>query len=236
MASASINGRMAPGLKAGVLWSFSLAAAVLLNLVLFGLMPHLSRTSSGDRTEDIQRPRAVHFIRVRQPDPPRAGEKVRTALPARSAHPDPKHHGRRHRTAEPLLRRAAPAPEAGHPSSGARSFCSSAGIEDGLRPGAPPEGLLQRRRTRRPDNPPGPRPARISNHRQKRGIEGWVKVKFLVNESGRVDSVDVLDCSPEKIFDDAVVACVSSWRFEPGTVDGTPVNVWAETTIRFELQ
>jgi protein TonB len=33
-----------------------------------------------------------------------------------------------------------------------------------------------------------------------------------------------------------VESCVLSWRFNPGTVEGVPVDAWAETVVRFELQ
>lgn len=71
---------------------------------------------------------------------------------------------------------------------------------------------------------------------KRRGIEGWVKVKFLVTEQGGVDRIEILEANPEKIFDQSVVRCVSSWRFSPGKVQGEPVNTWVMTTIRFELE
>jgi len=69
-----------------------------------------------------------------------------------------------------------------------------------------------------------------------RGIEGWVRVRFVVDESGRVGDVTVLEGKPPGIFDQSVIRCVSGWRFKPGTVEGMPVKAWAETTIRFKLE
>lgn len=69
-----------------------------------------------------------------------------------------------------------------------------------------------------------------------RGIEGRVKVKFLVRQNGTVAQVEILEAVPEKLFDNSVRRCVSDWRFKPGTVDGEPVDVWAETVIRFKLE
>ena len=71
---------------------------------------------------------------------------------------------------------------------------------------------------------------------KRMGIEGWVKVRFIVNEDGRVSDIKIHESSPEKIFDNAVVHCVLSWRFTPGTVENVPVKTWVETTIRFDLQ
>lgn len=69
-----------------------------------------------------------------------------------------------------------------------------------------------------------------------RGIQGWVKIKFLVDELGHVETVSVLAAEPAGVFDQSVSRCVSGWRFKPGTVEGRPVKAWAETTVRFELQ
>jgi protein TonB len=71
---------------------------------------------------------------------------------------------------------------------------------------------------------------------KRRGIEGRVKVKFLVRQNGTVAQVEILEAVPEKLFDNSVRSCISGWRFKPGTVDGEPVDVWAETVIRFKLE
>lgn len=68
-----------------------------------------------------------------------------------------------------------------------------------------------------------------------RGIEGWVTVTFVVSEQGRVEDVAIIAADPPETFNASVVACVSAWRFHPGTVEGTPVRTKVETTIRFEL-
>ena len=71
---------------------------------------------------------------------------------------------------------------------------------------------------------------------RRMGIEGWVKVRFVVEEDGRVGDVKILGSSPKNIFENTVIRCVSSWRFKPGTVEGVPVSTWVETTIRFDLE
>ena len=71
---------------------------------------------------------------------------------------------------------------------------------------------------------------------RRRGIQGWVKVAFIVDESGLVRDIKILDADPKDLFDHSVERCVSGWRFKPGTVDGMPVKAKVETTIRFELE
>lgn len=68
-----------------------------------------------------------------------------------------------------------------------------------------------------------------------RGIQGWVKVRFIVTEQGDVDEITIITAEPQKIFNASVVQCVSAWRFKPGNIDGIPVKTKVETTIRFEL-
>lgn len=70
---------------------------------------------------------------------------------------------------------------------------------------------------------------------KSRGIEGWVKIRLVVNEQGGVEDIQILSAKPKKIFDDSVIRCVSAWRFRPGSIDGLPVKTQVETSIRFEL-
>ena len=71
---------------------------------------------------------------------------------------------------------------------------------------------------------------------KRKGIEGWVKVQFLVNKQGVVEKVHIVESNPGDLFDRSVKKCVSSWRFSPGTVEGVAVNTWIVTTIKFELE
>jgi len=70
---------------------------------------------------------------------------------------------------------------------------------------------------------------------RRNGIEGWVKVSFIVSTKGLVEKVSILSANPKNIFDQAVRRCVMGWRFKPGTVDGVPVKTAVETTVRFNL-
>jgi protein TonB len=70
---------------------------------------------------------------------------------------------------------------------------------------------------------------------REQGTEGVVQVKILVREDGGVGEVLIMDSRPKEIFDDAVLAAVPQWRFEPGVIDGKKVNAWVVTALRFEL-
>ncbi len=67
------------------------------------------------------------------------------------------------------------------------------------------------------------------------GIEGWVKIKFLVDEKGSVRNIQILASHPPGVFDQVTRDAVSKWKFQVPTVDGNPVRVEIITTIRFKL-
>lgn len=69
---------------------------------------------------------------------------------------------------------------------------------------------------------------------RRRRVEGWVKVQFIVNEQGRVESVRIVESKPAGIFDSAVQRAVSRWRFKPGTIGGTTVKTRVEQTVVFK--
>jgi len=68
------------------------------------------------------------------------------------------------------------------------------------------------------------------------GIEGWVDLEFVVRSDGTVASARVLGAEPAGTFDDAAVAAVSRWRFEPVLRDGRAVDQRARMRMRFSVQ
>ncbi|NWG47473.1 MAG: energy transducer TonB [Alphaproteobacteria bacterium] len=63
---------------------------------------------------------------------------------------------------------------------------------------------------------------------ERRGIEGYVVVKFTVTPEGQVADINVVESSPEGVFDEAAVQAVEKWTFEPVpapvAVDGQKVT------------
>jgi TonB family protein len=57
------------------------------------------------------------------------------------------------------------------------------------------------------------------------GIEGWVHVKFLVNESGTLEDLEVVDAEPAQIFNASALAAARQFRFTQHMVEGHPVRV-----------
>lgn len=70
---------------------------------------------------------------------------------------------------------------------------------------------------------------------KRRGIEGYVTVRFLVDRMGKARELSILDAEPPGIFDRAVHNTVPRWRFKPGKKAGRLVDTWVKMTIRFEL-
>jgi protein TonB len=70
---------------------------------------------------------------------------------------------------------------------------------------------------------------------QQDGIEGKIKLRFTVSETGEVTEVDVLEAIDPGL-DAAVVAAAKSWRFKPAMACGKPVAGGTYVfAARFEL-
>ncbi len=67
-------------------------------------------------------------------------------------------------------------------------------------------------------------------------IEGAVVVRYGVSVDGRVINARIESAEPEGVFEDAALAAVRSWRYNPALRDGEPVAVDnVLSTVRFEL-
>lgn len=64
---------------------------------------------------------------------------------------------------------------------------------------------------------------------------GTVTVRMIVLADGNVGTAEALDCDhPNLGFEDASIAAVKKWRFEPAMQDGEPVEF--ETTFRLNFR
>jgi protein TonB len=82
------------------------------------------------------------------------------------------------------------------------------------------------------NNPEPPYPVLARRRRQ----EGVVLLLVRVDAAGMPESVAVQTSSGFASLDDAAVAAVKSWEFEPGQQDGRPVPSQVEVPIRFQLR
>ena len=74
-----------------------------------------------------------------------------------------------------------------------------------------------------------PREAAIS------GIQGWVKVEFIITESGTVKDPRVIDAKPPRVFNREAIRAILKWKFKPRVVDGIAVERRATQVIDFTL-
>lgn len=71
---------------------------------------------------------------------------------------------------------------------------------------------------------------------RRRGLEGQVVVRVFVAADGRPASVSVHSGSTHSILDDAAVAALRRWRFEPARRAGVPTAAWVDVPITFRLR
>jgi protein TonB len=67
-----------------------------------------------------------------------------------------------------------------------------------------------------------------------KGIEALVILRVLIDETGRVADIDVVQ--GDEPFVGAAVETVKSYRFRPGTVDGQPAAMHRLLRVPFRLR
>jgi protein TonB len=75
-------------------------------------------------------------------------------------------------------------------------------------------------------NPEFPREAQLASVEK-----GHVKARLTLDAAGEVTRVDIVDASPRRVFDRAVVRSLSQWRYESGSAGRT-----VEVELDFKLQ
>jgi protein TonB len=114
----------------------------------------------------------------------------------------------------PAAAMAAPAADANGASPEAQS------------PAAQTEGTLTRTRYVPPLYPDSAR---------NRNIGGWVDLTFLVGPDGAVSDVAVVAAQPPGTFEQAAIAAVRRWRYQPLVRDGHAASQQARVRVRFKV-
>jgi protein TonB len=68
-----------------------------------------------------------------------------------------------------------------------------------------------------------------------KGVEGYVVFSLLIGITGEIEQLQVVESSPEGVFDEAATEGISQWQFEPAMYQGQAVRAWAKQRIRFDL-
>jgi protein TonB len=212
-------------------WAWAVSIASALNLMLFAIMPYLLHRQPAERAYD-QLVSHINVIRINRPDsevrrktakPPQPPEK-RKELPPRP------------QARQPLQAKLTLPFEINPRLPGGPDTLDLPPLETAA---FHMPGIQETYRVGDLDGPLTPLgriPPVYPMAAKQRRLQGWVKVKFVVNEQGAVERITIVDAKPPGVFDHSVRRCVSKWRFKPGTVEGLPVRAWVETTVRFELE
>ena len=215
-------------------WGMAIIFSAILNVFLFGIMPGMIQQVP-QRPDDLENIRAIQVIRIKRPESP-VRKKQHQKLVQQKQKPkqikdNVKVYKQKPRIQKPRLEfelnsklptavdsLEMPPPE--HFSLTAPSL----------------KGLYFASELDSPLTPLAKIPPIYPLRASRRGIEGWVKVNFVVNTSGFVENLEIVGSKPAKIFDKSVINCVAQWKFKPGTVEGIPVSTQAETVIKFQLE
>ena len=88
------------------------------------------------------------------------------------------------------------------------------------------------------DIPPRPAqraPLQYPAKARSKGITGYVVMNLLINPTGDVEHVKLLESHPAGVFDEVAIASVREWHFQPAMYKGNPVKAWAKQRISFDL-
>lgn len=66
-------------------------------------------------------------------------------------------------------------------------------------------------------------PPRYPPEAASKGIEGWVRLSFSINEVGGVEDIEVIDSEPKRIFDKAAKRALSRWKYQPQIEEGQAI-------------
>jgi TonB family protein len=69
---------------------------------------------------------------------------------------------------------------------------------------------------------------------RKAGVQGRVNLAIIINEEGFVREVRVISGHP--LLDEAAIAAIKQWRYQPTTLYGEPVPVQETVIINFNLK
>ncbi len=69
-----------------------------------------------------------------------------------------------------------------------------------------------------------------------RDKEGWVEVRFGVDEKGKTVDVRVVDSEPAGLFEESALTAIRRWRFRPYRVEGQATPTRSGVRLRFQLK
>ena len=213
-------------------WGAALVAAILMNSAIFIIMPMLQTCDESDKVPlevvpDVQIAPAMPLKKelMKQKQPRASSEKV-IDIPK---FPAPKLPALRPAPVQlPSMPDVALMPAIKEPSSLPVDF----GFEGSIKP----QGIFSAGDLDAPVAVEARVPPVYPLRARQRRIEGWVRVRLLVDAAGRVEKAEIVEAEPPGYFEKSVLECVRKWKLSPPTVGGEPVKAWMVTRIRFRLE
>lgn len=217
-----------------LVWISAIVLALGLNLFIFGIMPTLIQ-GVPDAPDDAELIQAIQVIRIKRPDTP----------PRKKEPPRPPEQPREVASATKIIQKQIQRPTFARPnlpvtlnpdlpklpSNIALDPLSNFSMKMEM-----PQGLFSTSELDQPLQQLVRLPPSYPMRARRLGIEGWVTVEFIVTREGRVRDIKVVEAEPKGVFESSVTQSVSQYRFKPGTVDGSAVEVRVVTTIRFKME
>lgn len=71
---------------------------------------------------------------------------------------------------------------------------------------------------------------------RRRGYQGTVVLEVLVSREGKVKDLTLSVSSGHSVLDQAALASVKGWLFDPGMRGGEKVDMWVKVPVRFQLE
>ncbi len=65
--------------------------------------------------------------------------------------------------------------------------------------------------------------------------EGWVNLSMMVDSKGKPYEIAVTESTGNKVFERAAIAAVSRFVYQPGSVNGQPIDSSVQLALRFSL-
>ncbi len=69
----------------------------------------------------------------------------------------------------------------------------------------------------------------------QRGVEGYVILRFTIDELGKTRDIEVVDANPKRYFEREAMLALRNWKYQPKIVDGQPV-IQPGQTVRLEFK
>ena len=218
-------------------WGLAIAFSAVVNASLFSIMPGMIHHNPNTKTDMENIPaihRAIQLVRIKKPETP----------PRKKQQPKPEKQEKKQVQSKKTSKVFTPRPRTVKPALPFELNSKLPMAVDSLvMPGlahfslnpAVFKGQYLAGELDSPLTPLAKVPPIYPIRASRRGIEGWVKIQFVVNKFGGVENLKVIEAQPEGIFDKSVVNCLARWKFKPGTVQGVAVSTLAETVINFQL-